>query len=604
MNTPEPPRNRYLCVGLIVFAALVAYHNSFDAPFVFDDLPAIVENLSIQSFRTALHPPTDKGTSAIGRPIYNLSLALNHSHGGLDVRGYHAANLLIHTLAGLTLFGLVRRILLRPGIAPRFRLSALPLAFTTALLWAVHPLLTESVTLTVQRTESLVGLFYLLALYAFIRGAECARPVGWFTLSVVVCLLGVGTKEVIVTAPVMILLCDRTFFAGSFREAWRQRRATHLALFATWLPLAWLMAGTGNRGGTVGLGLGMSSWTYLLTQCQAIGLYLKLSLWPHPLVMDYGSGSVRALADVFPQGVLIIALLLGTALALHRKPALGFLGAWFFVILAPSSSFVPLRTQTIAEHRMYLPLAAVIAGVVLGAHSLAGRRSLPVFFLAALALTAGTVRRNQDYRSALSIWSDTVEKWPTNARAHYSIGLALSAEGRVQDAIAHYETALVLEPDFKEHHKLALALALAQTGRLPEALAHFEETLRLKPDFAEALDNYGVALARAHRHAEARESYTKALVLEPANATTRYNLANTLVELERLPEAIAQYREALRLRADYAPAHRNLANALLITGQPVEAVVHYEASLRIDPSNANARDHLALAREAIRSVGK
>ena len=602
MNTPESPRNRYLAVGLIVFAALVAYHNSLDAPFVFDDIPAIVENSSIQSFRTALHPPINKGTSAIGRPIYNFSLALNRSLGGFDVRGYHAANVLIHTLAGLTLFGLVRRLLLRPVLAPRFGEAALPLAFATALTWTVHPLLTESVTLTVQRTESLVGLFYLFALYAFIRGADCARPVGWFTLSVAACLLGVGTKEVIATAPVIILLCDRTFFAGSFREAWRQRRSIHLALFAAWLPLAWLMSGTGNRGGTVGLGLGMSSWTYLLTQCQAIGLYLKLSLWPRPLVMDYGSGTVSDLTDVFPQAVIIIALLLGTALALRHKPALGFLGAWFFVILAPSSSFVPLRTQTIAEHRMYLPLVAVVAFLVLWTHVLAGRRSLPVLFLAALALAAGTVRRNQDYRSALSIWSDTVEKWPANARAQYSMGLALSAEGRVTEAIAHYETALRLEPDFKEHHKLAVALA--QTGRLPEALMHFEETLRLKPDFAEALDNYGLALARSHRHADALPHYIKALVLQPANAATHYNLANTLVELERLPEAMAHYREALRFKPNYAPAHRNLANALLISGQPGEAVVHYEASLRIDPDSASARAHLVLAREALRSEWK
>jgi tetratricopeptide (TPR) repeat protein len=597
---PPAPRFQIVLAGaFLVLAALGAYHNIFSAPFVFDDIPAIVENASIRSLREALSPPTEKGTSAIGRPVYNLSLAANYALGGLDVRGYHAVNVLIHTLAGLTLFGLARLLLLRPKLAPRFGPDALPLAFAIALVWTVHPLQTESVTFTVQRTESLMGLFYLLTLYAFARGTESIRPALWYTLSIVACLLGVGTKEVAATAPLLVLLCDRAVFAGTFREAWRRRRGFYLSLAATWLPLAWLMAGTSNRGGTVGLGLGMSSWTYLITQCRAIVLYLRLSLWPHPLVMDYGSATASDLTEVFPQAVLLVALVAGTGLALWKKPMLGFLGAWFFFILAPSSSFVPLRTQTMAEHRMYLSLAAIVAITVSALWLLAGRRGLIAVYALAAGLVCVTVRRNEDYRSSIAIWTDTVEKCPGNARAHYSLGVALSAAGRVDEAIAHYKTALDLDPDYKEHHKLALALA--QTGHLTESLAHFEASLRLNPDFAEAHDNYGVALMRAHRPQDALSQYTEALRLDPDNAVAHYNFANALVALERVSEATSHYREAVRLKPDYASAHGNLANALLLSDHPAEAITHYETALNLDPANANARTNLGLARAALQA---
>jgi Flp pilus assembly protein TadD len=407
-------------------------------------------------------------------------------------------------------------------------------------------------------------------------------------------LLAVGTKEVAATAPLLVLLCDRTFFAGAFREAWRRRRGFYIALFATWLPLAWLMAGTSNRGGTVGLGLGMSAWTYLITQCRALVLYLQLSCWPDPLVMDYGSATVDHLADVFPQAIFLVALLGGTLFALWKKPVLGFVGAWFFVILGPSSSFIPLRTQTIAEHRMYLPLAAVATSAVAALWLLAGRRGLFAAYALAAGLACVTVSRNHDYRSAVAIWTDTVKKCPGNARAHYSLGVALAAAGRVGDAILHYEEALRLEPDYREHHKLALALA--QTGRLNEALEHFEAALRLKPDFAEAHDNYGVALMRAHRPRDALPHYEVALRLDPANPVVHYNYANALASLERVPEALSHYLEAVRIKPDYASAHANLGNALLLLERPAEAITHYETALNLDPANVNARTNLGHAR--------
>ncbi len=133
------------------------------------------------------------------------------------------------------------------------------LAFTVALLWTLHPLQTEAVTYIIQRTESLMGLFFLLTFYCFSRAASSPRPWPWRVLTVLACLGGVGAKEVGTTAPLLVFLYDRTFVAGTFREAWRRRRWRHLSLAATWVPLALLVASTGwNRGGAAGFNVGVS----------------------------------------------------------------------------------------------------------------------------------------------------------------------------------------------------------------------------------------------------------------------------------------------------------------------------------------------------------
>src|SRR6185312_11084012 len=174
------------------------------------------------------------------RPVLNLSLAVNYAISGPDPWSYHALNLAIHVGAALCLFGLIRR-----TAGPAL------LAFAVALLWAVHPLQSEAVMYIVQRAESMMALFYLLTMYGFVRGLQGVHRTAWLAVSWTACLLGMGTKEVMVSAPVIVFLYDRTFAAGTFAEAWRLRKRYYLALAATWIPLLAFVARTGgNRGGT------------------------------------------------------------------------------------------------------------------------------------------------------------------------------------------------------------------------------------------------------------------------------------------------------------------------------------------------------------------
>jgi len=638
-HRPSDARSRPagFAVALIALAAGLVYGFALSAPFVFDDQFAVVENPTIRHLGrvfTVLRPPP-YAAGAAGRPLVNLSLALNYAFGGLAPAGYHALNLSLHVLAASALFGLLRRTLEKRVSGP----SASQLALAIALLWTVHPLLTEAVTGVIQRDEILGSLFYLLTLYCFVRATELPAAPGWPAGAVAACACGMASKEIMVSAPLAVLLYDRTFVAGTFRAAWRRRRGLYLALAATWLVLAGCMLGSAQRGGTAGFGLGVSSWDYLLTQCHAIALYLKLSLWPHPLVIDYGTDLVTRLADVALPALALLLLAAGTVIAIARRSAWGFLGAGFLAILAPSSSVVPLVTQPIAEHRMYLPLAAVVAALVVGLHGLAGRRSLLVWPAAAVGLGALTIQRNADYQSEVVLTQGALAANPRNDRAYLNLGTFASRAGKTAEAIAYYRAALKLNPNAPDTHfnlaavlekngeaaaaleeyraaarlgpglpeeRYRLGLALARAGQLDAAIVEFDAARRLQPtaaavrrDLAATLATRGNLRAQANRMTEAIADYAAALELDPRDARTHNNLANALAQTGRGVEAIAHYRAAVQAAPDYAEAHFNLALELLDARRPQEAAVEFAAVVRLRPDDAQARAYLAQLAGAI-----
>ena len=395
-----PSPSKWPALALVAIGA-VAYANSLSGVFLFDDAYAIVDNVRIRQLF-----PMERWL-ATERPAVELSLAVNYAVGKLNVFGYHVFNVAVHVLAGLTLFGLVRQTIahcqsrgrkptdtsfvtgLAPGALignadPRDVQGAAIFAFAVALIWLIHPLQTESVTYVIQRAESLMGLFYLLTMYLFVCGVKSARPGRWCLAAVAACALGMATKEEMVTVPVMVLVYDRFFVVGSVREAWRRRGVVYLGLGLTWGVL--FACGVVQHVFTpatdrtaIGFGFkGISPWEYTLTQSQVILHYLRLSLWPHPLCLDYVWPVAHSVDEVLAPAVVIVGLFLLTLWAFIRKHWIGFAGAWFFLILAPTSSVIPVRDVAF-EHRMYLPLAAVIVVIVAGARTcwkMTGRRVL------------------------------------------------------------------------------------------------------------------------------------------------------------------------------------------------------------------------------------
>jgi len=535
--------------ALLTALAAAAWANSLSAPFIFDDRPAILGNPHIRQLwplsRALSAPPR---SILGGRPVPGLTLAINYALGELDVRGYHAFNLALHVLSALILLGIVRRTLARSA---RLVSAARPLALVTAAIWLVHPLQTDAVTYVTQRTELLMGLFYLLTLYAAIRAGEGSWP--WQTASVVSCALGMASKEVMITAPLMVMLYDRVFLYPSLAEARRRRWPLYAGLMTTWAVLATLLMLSPPHhllvlipGGHASvLERGMTPWEYLRTQVGVIARYLGLALWPHPLCLDHGLWVARTAGEVLPGALVVAGLVGGTAWALRRHPGTGFLGAWFLVVLAPTSSVVPVVTEVMAERRMHLPLAAVAVAAVLGGYAAVGalvrsdsrRAALRVSLaLAVIAtLTALTARRNVDYGSEVSIWSDAAEKRPWNPRAHNNLGNALLRAGDLDGAFAQYAEAIRLEPDYAEAH---------------------------------------------------------------------YNLGNAFLRKGRPTDAAASYAAALRIDPELAPAHYNLGNVQLAEGRFEEAIAHFSEVLRIDPDFEYARTNLRVARERLAAAGQ
>ena len=457
-----------LFVGvLIAGGALVAYHNTFSVPFVADDIAAIVENHSLRQLwplSVPLNPPPEAGVTVTGRPVLNLSLAVNHALSDAAPWSYHVVNLLIHIAAGLVLFGLVRRVLPRVAggrgfatppvvgkgpdrVVPPYHLKvfATPAACAVALLWTLHPLQTQAVTHVAGRAESLMGFFYLLTLYAFVRMAGAGGGWRWGTVSVLACLLGVGTNEAVVTAPVFVLMADRVFYCDSVVAALRKRPLYYLALAGSWVLLAWLVTGAGSARGDALQWTREEFFKYWLTQPEALTRYLGLALWPHPLVFDYGP-EVHPSRLVMAGCALVMVLFVWLTVWLwwRRRPEALGLGA-FLLLLAPTS-LVP-GGQLIVEQRMYLPLAALMGVLVAATTAWVGRRGLAACFLLALAGGVATAARNTDYQNALRLWTDTVEKRPANANAHYHLGNAYHHRGEIDAALRHYEQALRLDPD-------------------------------------------------------------------------------------------------------------------------------------------------------------
>jgi tetratricopeptide (TPR) repeat protein len=593
----ESPLAAPACLLLIILAACAAYHNSFSGPFVFDDIPAIVDNPSIRHLwpitRVMVAPLTSAG--ATGRPLVNLSLAVNYAWGGTNVVGYHVVNLLLHVAVALVLFSLVLRTLRLPSLKGRFEGKARPIALSIALLWTVHPLLSESVTAVILRTELIVSLFYLLTLYGVVRSCDSARRAFWYGWAIAACLLGMASKEVMATAPVMALLYDRVFLSGSFKKSLQRRGRLYLGLAATWLPLAYLVRSHGDRNATAGFGHGVQWWAYALTQCRAIVRYLSLAIWPHGLVFDYGTEVVKTFTAVWPQACILLALLGATAYATIRRPKLGFAGCWFFGILAPSSSIVPIVTQTMAEHRMYLPLISVVVLAVVGIFSKVSRNAgLTVVLVVASLLGWSTIHRNQVYRSAVSLWSDTVGKCPGNVRAYNELANALDAAGRNAEALANYDKALQLKPDY------AMACynkgeSMLRTGQVAAALELFDRALRITPAYFKALKLKGDALVQAGRSDAAIAAYEEALKLQPEDLGAANNLGNALLGAGRVSEAIERFAAVLRVDPRDAEAHSNLGYAFAKVGRMEMAIEHFYTAARLEPDSAEAHGNYAVA---------
>jgi len=641
--------------SLPVAAALLAYGGSLGGDYVHDDHAAIAQNTALQAgdwFAAAFggsHSPLS------GRPVACASFALSGAFGIDTAAGHRVVNLLLHALNAVLLAAVVRRTLLAPNLAGiHGERRATWIATGLAMLFACHPLTVDAVAYVTQRSMLLMATALLTALLATLRAGSATRPGAWHAVAIAAVALGMGCKEEFVAAPLLVVLFERAYLAPSF-AALRSRWRFHAGLAATWLVLlACVVLAPPNR--TVGFDaiVRVSPFEWLLTQAPVVCHYARLALWPSPLLPVYDWPVVRTLGPSVLPGSMVLLAIAATIWLWRRRPAWGWLGALFFLLLAPTSSVLPIVTEPVAERRVYLPMLAVLVPVGLAATAAIGRGFATsraqaiaggVLIGAVVALAVPTTRAHADvYANDAVLWaysydhneltngslvagtilanqavllrhlgkvadSDRLfdraaqsETMLTGAEASYATSLL--ERGREDEAIARLR---VLRADRPDHRLATVLLAKALMGiyappgtparadaapRRAEAQRILGELVQRRPGDAEAHNLLGMILAEQSRMGEAEAALRRAVELAPDQPLFADNLLLLLRRERGAQAALTFWRPIAAGRPNDVGAQQNLAQLCLETGDRAGARAALQAVLRLQPGDAATRSLL------------
>lgn len=639
--------------------ALWTYYGALHGEFVFDDVPAVKDNFALEKiggFWEAAYGP--KHSPVSNRPLVTLTLALNYAAGGLNTFGYHLVNLAIHCLNAALVFGVVRRMLAAPNLGNAYdEIRATWTAVALATLWAVHPLGTEAVVYVTQRTTLLMSTFLLLTLYATLRSiSDLRRGRIWKMAAVAACAGAMLSKEEAVALPILVVLFERAYHFGSFAEAWERRRNFYLCLAATWLLLLFTVLVGKSHNQTVGYSTHppANAWEWLLTEAPAIVRYVRLTFFPFEISelnggrlmftpsydwpIERGLGDAWFLVDGSPVPVflacfIVVALLAASAALWFWKPHWGWLGAWFFLLLAPTSSILPIISEIIAERRMYLPMLSLLAPVVIGVMRFgdwllrgatrdakyAGAFAAVPIGIVAFALSFATAAYARVFETEGSLW-DEVAKKNAMTNGSFMSGQCLLGHAKVlldrkrhDLAIPELERALAGEaPSIDVYFNLAAAYV--DVGRFADAERIYNVAFSLESNHATGLRNYAnlmVALyqkevpekqlgAADMRLVKALDAVNRSLKLNPRSLEAWNVLGSTCVLMDRPQEAQVAWANALKLDPGNISVQTNQAAALARAGKKTEALAKLEAVLKANPKNI---DLLIKAANAYNDLG-
>ena len=344
--------------GVIAAMVLIAYANTFTASFHFDDNPSIIENSGIR------HMNWDSVMAVLGgiRPVVYLSIMINYQVGGLDVRWWHIFNVGVHIINSIFVYLLILWTLTLPALGKTYTEKAKRMALFAALLFAVHPIQTESVTYIISRTELLATCFYLATFLLFIREAATGKfryAVGML----VTAILSMGSKEWAVTLPALLLLYDYIFLAEGKIKPILSRWYVYLLTALPWYVALrnldlFAHGGPGGVGFNLVSATGITAWTYFLTSLNVVWTYIRLLFLPINQNLDYDYKVAKTLFE-FPTLLSLIghlAVIGGAFWAYFKKgwKLIPFGVAWFYIGLSPTQSIVPV-VDVIFEHRAYMP---------------------------------------------------------------------------------------------------------------------------------------------------------------------------------------------------------------------------------------------------------
>lgn len=548
---------------------LGGYANSFQVPFLFDDVPNISHNLSLHFKDFSL----ERVKELIGQNYNNsirifayLTFALNYYFGGLNVFGYHLVNVLIHLSSGLLLYWFLLLTLNLPFFKECYGFRAFPLALFSSLLFLSHPVQTQSVTYIVQRMASMGSMFYLLGLVLYVKGRLSSgkkRYLCWTGMTLIY-PLGIFTKENVAILPLFIALYEFYFFQNVELTP-NGKRFLACVCGAVLLTGLLILLIWGERYYDVILqGYKIRDFTLterVLTQFRVVLYYLTLLLYPAPsrLNLDYDFPISKGFFDPWTTmvSILIIAGLIGYGIwVARRSPLVSYFVLWFFGNLVIESSIFPL--EMVYEHRLYLPMVGpvvlFVVGVARGWEWLrkrwgirtTERRPLWVFFCCLTFLSViGSYQRNLVWKNEISLWRDVVTKSPNKARSYNNLGTALIDADRPDEAVPVLERAISLKPENPEAYYNLGNIYLIYRQNYNIAISFFTKTIMLEPGFVDAYINLAGAYNRIGRYDEAVRLLERVKRKIAGRVGGHFNLAVAYVGLGDIDAAM---RELERVR--------------------------------------------------------
>jgi hypothetical protein len=514
--TPCSRKKHFYAILVLFLLVCSVYSNSLTCSWHFDDWANIGDNPNVKLIsmswdrvkaalsKNPLNPRTPH------RPIATLSFALNYYLGRLQVGGYHVVNILIHLVASIFLYLFVFNMLRLPSQERRYGAIACPVALLAALLWAVNPIQTQAVTYIVQRMTSLAGMFYILAMYLYLKARTADgkwRSILMLALVVLSFGMAFGSKENAATLPITLLIFEVLVIQND-PGAFIQQNKWILALVLGGSLLLGLVYLQTARGGVLSFLSGYAARPFslgerLLTEPRVLLFYLSLILYPVPgrlnisHTMDISTTLLSPVSTFL--SLVVIAAMVFFLLAIARKHGLlAFCGLFFFLNHIMESSVFPL--ELIYEHRNYVPsmlffvpIAILLWRIFERFSSQKGMRFiiLSAIALLVLLLAHSTFVRNFAWKNEETLWMDALEKAPDQFRAHNNLGVFYKKQGHFRKAVAHFKKALNSPPMHRTDENLVILYHLGnlyeEEGNPGKAVHYFQEILNQNPNFVPAL---------------------------------------------------------------------------------------------------------------------
>jgi len=588
-----------LGLGVVTFAiyAQVIRHQfiTLDDPTYIQENPMVNRGVTLAGLAWAF--TTFYATN--WHPLTWISHMIDCQLFGVNAGSHLLVNALIHVANTLLVFWFLLR-----ATHARWP-SAL-----VAALFALHPLHVESVAWAAERKDTLSTCFGLLSLIAYVRYVE-TRSRKWYAGSAVALALGLLAKPMLVTWPFVMLLLDYWPLRRLSQSTSRNKSISIAPLIREKLPLFALVTASAvvtliaqSRGGAVRT-LGHETIALRLSNALvSYAKYLLLTFWPNDLAIYYPFAGIPAW-----QIISAAFLLIGTtAFCLSQRKIRPYLivgWLWFLGTLVPVIGLVQVGGQIMADRYFYIPSIGLFIAVVFGLADITRSLRVAPSLSAAIAgivllvlatLTNAQIRRWHD---SFTLFEHTLAVTPPNLRIEYNLGVALGVSDRYDEAVAHFEKALQIDPNFYDG-LVVMGVTRAHQGRLPEAIEYFQAAIRSQPDMPKAHVQLAHALWTQKRDQDALEEMRRALQFAPKDADIRADFGLALALAGRIPEAIDQLHEALRLNPNSAETHNNLGLALLASGKARESISEFEAALRLKPELKGAADNLQRAQAQLK----